>query len=341
LAERFGLAALLYLGFITVLSLFCYKYPLTDDFDRYVYEAIVRSRHQPIEAVYDIVKHESARSEASTILDSPEHLTKLQPLYAIRPGYIGLIAFLSNRGIRIQDAINLISAASLFGVGVVLFLWTGCAVPSALLLASAPILVLGRMGTPDALSALFVLLGLWPISKGKLHGVAALIFSLCIRTDNLVLVFIVLGSLLYDRKLSWKSASAIAVVATGSVLVINHFGHSYGWTVLFRWSFLGGYRSPADIPSHLNVREYVSVLVQNSAHLFSYVTIWLLMGLAAWLLSRTQHKLLAIVAIAVVVHYLLYPSPEGRYFIWAYIVAGVAFIQVIMERSTLRDSPAT
>lgn len=333
IASKLRLTAFLYIGFISALSLFCYKYPLSDDFDRYMYEAIVRSRHQSLDAVYDIVKHESARAEASTILDSPEHLARLQPLYAIRPGYIRLIAFLSDRGIGVQRAINLISAGSLFGIGVIIFLWTGRAVASALLLASAPILILGRMGTPDALSALLVLLGLWAITKGSLYGLAPLMLSLPIRTDNALLIVMVLVWLLYSQRLSWKFATVLAALALGSVLVINRLAHSYGWIVLFRWSFLGGYRSPADIPSHLAIREYLSVLVQSLEHLFSYVTIWLLLGLAAWLWSRRLRPLLAVVSLTIAVHFLMYPSPEGRYFIWAYMVAGVAFIESVMGKA--------
>jgi hypothetical protein len=77
----------------------------------------------PVEAVYAVVKHASPRAEQSSILDSPQHLQELEPMYAIRPVYLAVISGLS-RGVPIQSAISLISAASLFGIGLVVLFWT-------------------------------------------------------------------------------------------------------------------------------------------------------------------------------------------------------------------------
>jgi hypothetical protein len=101
------------------LAFVCYRRPLPDDFDRYIYEAVIRSKSQPIEQVFAAVKHSSPRAEGSTVLDSPQHLRELEPLYAIRPLYLRLISLLSAI-LPIQKAIDVISAASLFGIGLVL-----------------------------------------------------------------------------------------------------------------------------------------------------------------------------------------------------------------------------
>jgi hypothetical protein len=324
-----------------VVSAFCFRHPIPDDFDRYMYEALVRRRHQPIEVVYSLLKHENPRAESSSILDSPDHLAKLEPLYAIRPAYLWLIALVANAGFPIQSAINLISAASLWGIGVLIFVWTDHALPSALLLAYAPILVLGRIGTPDALSALFVLLGLWAVSKGYNVGLVSLLLSVWIRTDNAILILIVLVWLVCAGKLSWRLAVALSVAAAASVLLINHLAHNYGWTVLFRWSFLSGYRSPADIPPHLTLREYVTVVFKSLEHLFSYVTLWVLLGMAAWWRSRSSRAVLAVVTLASVFHFVLYPSSEERYFIWAFVVVAVIFIESIQSPDPLIATDAT
>ena len=334
---RNGVRSLLYASFLAVVCLFCYLQPLPDDFDRYMYEAIVRGRHQPVEIVYSLVKHESPRAESSSILDSPDHMAKLEPLYAIRPAYIWLVALISDAGLPVQHAINLISAASLFGIGMLIFAWTGCALPSALLLAAAPILVLGRMGTPDALSTLIVLTGLWAITTGHLYGIVLLLLSVWVRTDNLLLILLVLLWLVGSRKLSSRLAVVLSIAAVGSVLVVNHLASNYGWLVLFRWSFLGGYRSPADVPPHLSFREYASVFVHSLEHIFSYVAIWLLIGLTAWRRSPSSRPLLTVVGLAATFHFLLYPSPEDRYLTWAYLVAGAAFIKSMLAQRTFRD----
>ena len=61
---------------------------MSGDFDRYIYEALVRGRYQDVQKIYPNVKHENPRAEASSVLDSPEHLGQLEPLYAIRPLYL-------------------------------------------------------------------------------------------------------------------------------------------------------------------------------------------------------------------------------------------------------------
>jgi hypothetical protein len=325
----------LYLVFITAISWFCVRHPIPDDFDRYMYEALVRSRHQSVEVVYSLVKHESPRAEESSILDSPDHMAKLEPLYAIRPAYLWLIAFVSDAGLPIQRAINLISAVSLWSIGVLILVWTGQALPSALLLASAPILVLGRIGSPDPLSAFFVLLGLWAVRKGHAFGLVPLLVSVWVRTDNVIVVFVTLIWLAYGGRISWRMAVAFSALAAASVLLINHLAHNYGWAVLFHWSFLSGYRSPADIPPHVTSLEYLSVFLQSLEHLLSYVSLWLLLALAAWWRLPSCRPLLSVVGLSVAIHFVLYPSAEDRYLIWAFVAAGVAFIDSIQPRHPL------
>jgi hypothetical protein len=72
----------LYLGFIAGVSWACFRRPVPDDFDRYIYEALVRGKYQSVEVVYPIIKHSNRRAEESSVLDSPTHLGELEPLYA-------------------------------------------------------------------------------------------------------------------------------------------------------------------------------------------------------------------------------------------------------------------
>jgi hypothetical protein len=169
----------LYILFLSGAAFACYRRPVPDDFDRYIYEAIVRGRSQPIEVVYNLVKHENPRAEASTVLDSPQHLRELEPFYAIRPLYLEAISHVS-AFLSFQSAINLISAASLFGIGVVVLGWTKKPLASALLMATYPVLLLGRMGTPDALASLLAISGLWLIDRENqsVLGLSLLLVSL-------------------------------------------------------------------------------------------------------------------------------------------------------------------
>ncbi len=325
LASRFRpLTFSLCLVFLLGLSFVCYRRPLADDFDRYVYEAIVRGRTQPIEDVYTTVKHESPRAEASAILDSPQHLRELEPLYAIRPLYIEIISWLS-AALPIQKSINLISAASLFGIGIVALLWTQQPLLSALLMAAYPVLTLGRLGTPDALAASMAICALWLIQQKHRQFLALcmLFVSLGVRTDSLVILLSVLGWLLWERRIAVSSGVLLAAVAVAVVLAINHWAGNYGWVVLFRYSFISG-RYPAQEPHTLSLREYFNALFSGAAVILTRLSVWLLFGLLAY--WRRPNRLLWVTAVAAALHFLMFPSPEDRYFVWAYIVAAISLI---------------
>ncbi len=70
-------------------------------------------------------------------------------------------------GVPIQRAINLVSALSLFGIGMVLLGWTRRPFYCALLMATPAIVGLGRIGTPDALSSLLLLSSMWAVAEER------------------------------------------------------------------------------------------------------------------------------------------------------------------------------
>jgi hypothetical protein len=113
------------------------------------------------------------------------------------------------------------------------------------------------MGTPDGLSTLVVLAGLWAVSRNRLLiAVVLLLVSIWIRTDNLLLVIAVLGYLLWQKRMTLVDAAAISALSVGSVAFINHFSGNYSWPVLFQFSFIGG-RSPAEIDPRFSAAQYL------------------------------------------------------------------------------------
>lgn len=334
-------AACLYLGFIAGVSWACFRHPVADDFDRYIYEALVRGKYETLEVVYPTVKHSSKRAEESSVLDSPTHLGQLEPLYAIKPLYVKAIEATSFTRLPIQGRISLISAVSLFGIGIVVLGWTGKPGYSALLLATSAIVVVGRMGTPDGLSAFVVLAGLWAISRNRLLiGVLLLLVSIWIRTDNLLLVVAVLGYLLWQKRMTLVDAGVISTLSVGSVVLINHFSGNYSWRVLFQFSFIAG-RSPAEIDPRFSLAQYLGVAARSAETIIPQVAIWALLGIVAWKWSSPYRGWLIPVWIAVVGHFVLYPSPESRYLVWAFIVTGVIFVCAIQRPTGVKPQPAT
>jgi len=241
---------IVYAAFCLSLAAFCYLRPLHDDFDRYVYEALIRSSNQPIGDIYRIVKHESPRAEASSVMDSPEHLAQLEPLYAIRPLYIQVTSLLSRAGMGPQAAINLVSSTSLMMCAVIIGLATRQYLYSALLMASPGVMTIGRMGTPDALSSLAVLASYVAIDREKLvSGILLLMLSIWIRTDNVLFVVLMLVWLVWKKRIPALHSIVLGLLSVAAVLWINYLSGNYGWKVLFQYSFVGG-RYPAEITLH-------------------------------------------------------------------------------------------
>ncbi len=323
---QFSISILFLLG----LAFAAYKRPIVDDFDRYVYEAIVLGKSQPIDAVYAHVKHESPRAEGSSVLDSPQHLSELEPLYRIRPLYVDLLALLSPY-IPIQHAINFVSALSLFGIGVVVLLWTQKPLQTALLITFYPVLNLGRSGTPDALAALLSISALWLIHtrRKKYLPLALLFLSLAVRTDNVLVLLAVLAWLLWEQRISIYIAAICAVFSVAIVLAINHWAGNYGWFVLFRYSFIGG-KYPAQLPHSLTIREYFSGFLLGLTAV-PQLAIWILIGVWAWM--RKPDAVLLVTCIALITHFILFPSPEARYLMWGCVVAAVMLIRSFNERA--------
>jgi len=328
-----SISSLLYVLFAAVVSAACYLRPAQGDFDRYMYEAVARSRTENWESIYPIVKHENPRAEASVILDSPEHMAQLEPVYAIRPVYVSAITLVRGSGLDYQRTITLISSLALFGIALVLLRWTRRPFYSALLLMSPAVLDLGRQGTPDALNALLILAALFmlAIREQMLPGLVLLMLSLWVRTDSVLVVFAVLGWLLYRKKLPLTHVLTVAGLAVLSVAVINHFSGNYGYRVLFRESFLEG-KYPALIEPRLSLRDYLIPFVHNLPTIIPQIALWVLLGLVAWRLHSPKREWIVPVGIAAAAHFALFPSGELRYFAPWYLLAGVLFVSGIPKR---------
>jgi hypothetical protein len=136
-------------------------------------------------------------------------------------------------------------------------------------------------------------------------------------------------------KLSLPQAAVLSLVGVASVVVINHFSGNCGWSVLLRYSFIGG-RSPAEIPAHVSLRDYILVLGRGLEGIGGQeVALWALLGVAAWHWlpkALPSRQVLIPIAMAAIARFLLFPTAEDRYFAWAYLIAGACFVEAIGDR---------
>ena len=88
-------------------------------------------------------------------------------------------------------------------------------------------------------------------------GLAALLLSLGVHTDKLFFLVPLLVVLAFERKLDWRAAVGLGVLASATVAGIYHFAHNYGWTVLMRRCFASGLIHPAAEISPISPSEYL------------------------------------------------------------------------------------
>lgn len=318
-----------YFLFTIGLASACYLRPIAGDFDRYIYESLVRARSQSLTEIYLIVKHESPRAEASSILDSPLHLGELLPLYAIRPLYIQTVSIINDAGMPIQPSISLVSAISLFVMAWLLALRTGNYLGSALMILTPGMVEIGRSGGPDALSSLFVIFGCFLVLSNKLlTGILLLLVSVWVRTDNVLVVIAMLAWLWHEGKLRLPYAVTLSVVASASVAWINFWSGNYGLKVLFYCSFISG-RAPAEVVPRISAADYAHIFLSSVQSVAPQLALWVLLGLAAWQMGARYRTVLLPILFACIIHFLLFPSPEARYFAWAFPICGALFIQAM------------
>ncbi len=260
--------------------------------------------------------------------ENPYRLAEQFPFFSIKPLYISTLILLNRAGLNVFNAAHLVSAVSLVGIGLVLLLWTKKPLYSALLLLAPSVIAIGRSPTPDALSTFVVLTALYQLLRQREGlGLGLLAVSVFIRTDNVILLMLCIAWLVLTSRIQVWHATALAATAVASVQAINHFGGSYGWQKLIANNppLLG----PGEVVVHVSTAYYARLLYLGlrSAPSGTEICIWVMVALVAyrWATSKTR-QLLLVVGCSMAAHFLLYPSPQDRYFAWAYLMAGTAFI---------------
>ncbi len=268
--------------------------------------------------------------------------------YQIRPLYIWTLAGLHRVGIAYVQAARTVSTAAFFLIGILVYGWLrryvgeGQASICTILLLLTPVLFTSaRTGSPDALSALVVLLGVYfAIERdAMLIGSSLLLLSLTLRTDNVLFVFIFLG--VEALLVSGRRSRAIAAIAAATALVIvpaiNHTEHSYPWAVLMANTAMP-IVNPAEVSPKISASDYFAAVHEmvdeageNSVMVFPFI------AAVALFSSRTPSRLKRLVDIVLLswaVHLIIFPHIEDRYFIAGAAMIGVALVAGLLKSTS-------
>jgi hypothetical protein len=280
------------------------------------------------------------------VANNPDHFFQQLRFYQIRPLYIRFVAVLHSAGVGYVQATRLISAISFLLLGILLFLWSRnyaaewtatIAVP--LLLIVPIIFTTARTGSPDALSALLVVLGIYWIVERKYLPIGAifLLLSLFVRTDNVILVALFLASVALRISTPKKRAmpAVLALLSLVIVFTINRTEHSYPWPVLMQ-NTANPIVNPAEVTRGFTTADYLSAwhdTVDEAAE--SSVVVFPFLATLALLSRRLTPEwttLIKIVLLSWAAHIILFPHIEDRYFVAGAAIIGVGNLAALGSR---------
>lgn len=276
------------------------------------------------------------------------HFAEFLPCFAIRPVYNQLLWLLSKTGISLVRASVLVSVVCYFLIGLLVFRWmelyvggTAAALCAGLLMLSPPVSQIGRFTGTDCMSALFGLLSLYLIwgKRWLTAGLAVLLFSIYVRTDNVALAVPVILFGTWQKRIPVSHALVLAATALGSVLLINHFAGDYGLRMLYYRNFIGTPIAPAEMKAQFSVSDYrVAFRKGISDALGGFLIPFLLVGMAGIFRTRGLRSLVLVTLAYAVAHFVLLPNWQDRWFVILYLVMGLVGVSAAGVPSLETDS---
>ena len=344
----------LYLTALLLASVHLYLSPIYDmDFVQYMGNALLMEERDPVRlhqrvylelrqrvprpALEDLLGNEigvsedqnQSRQERAT---NAYRYAEFLPLFAIRPLYNQLLYVTSKTGLGLIRAGILISIASYFLIGVLLFVWLRAyttplqsLILSLLCMLSPPFTATGRDLTSDALASLVAFASLYLIfeRRAMAPGILALLASIYFRTDFVVLAAPVILALWLERRLSLWQAAVLSGVGVASVLCINHFAGDYGIGMLYYRNFTGTPIAPAEMAVKLSLHDYTSAARSGVTRvMMSFFVPFLLIG-AIGQRGRQFMALFWVTLAYVALHYLILPNWQERWVVIFYLAAVV------------------
>ncbi len=202
--------------------------------------------------------------------------------YEIKPLYIYLIYILSSMGVPLVAATLVISSLSVIAANILIYHWLSryLSVYIAFLVTicvsvASRLADLSRASTPDALSALVILIALYLLIEKKLFKttLVLLILSLFIRYNNIIFVGLFMLYYMYfdflaKAKFKFSFVHAAFIVSIFSYFLIKMIYQPYGWWVLFHHGFVSYIYNPVGFDVPFSLALYIEALKTAALSLF-------------------------------------------------------------------------
>ncbi len=245
---------------------------------------------------------------AATMLASPESFASQLVMYEIKPLYVFALRSLTVVGVNPVEGVIWLALVPGLLFCLILYLWLrqlAGPVQAALLVMlfaiCARLFDLSRIPTPDNLSALTLLAGLWfLLARNQLAGATlCLVLSIWVRTNNILLVAPLLLLLCWNHLHRTQPVRSREFAAFASGLFISmvsylwiSFTYDYQWWRLFYHTLVASLTDLEAFADPFSLSQYLEVIQGSLLKLVSLdpdkplfdtnLVLFILLGILAW-----------------------------------------------------------
>ena len=280
--------------------------------------------------------------------ENPDNLDSMMPMYALKPGYIFLIKQTKDTfQVSEFQAMSYISSISILLIAALIFfsffqlssfaqlLW----IPLVFL---GELLFLGKLMTPDAISALLMLWGtIGLLHKRYVFGYIVLGLSLLFRLDLIVAIGL-LGLLPAINKKYFFALANSALYLLG-YFVISYSSDHVGWWPHFYTSLVSTQVNMSEFDPDFSLGKYLEILYGNfmwvlndNRYIKWFAMSFFLLLASVILYSQKKHTYLNIIGItlgiAIFIKFILFPKVDSRVYLSIFIA--LIYVSALNFRNT-------
>lgn len=315
--------------------------------------------------VYRIAKQSVSKTVFDKLVDStsayrksvfanPAEFSQQLPFYVVKPLYTRLGYIFYKCGISLPKATTLPSVIAFFLISLLVFFWNQKYLPrisafifSSILMLTSFMLEAVKLSTPDLLSALLLISGIYSYVEKKHFNLAALFLLLSIfaRLDNVIPVAIITLVIIYIENRTgsmpvWKYILFIVLVLA-SYLLVSWQAHKFGWSIFYYPDFASHLNPYYDIHRPFSLSGYFDLLKSQlmTGLYYSSLMIFVFLGyLLTCFSKKNDEKKIPIdffftiaFLVTIFIRFILQPVIADRFYVTYYLVISI----FVLEKYTL------
>jgi hypothetical protein len=317
--------------------------------------AIIAPDQQPAPAQAQPDHNPTVPEYRASMKSDPGAFAEQLPLYQVRFMYIGLVFGLFTLGVPIVLATYAISGVSVC-IGLWLLGWmakgrlqTSATLALSLLALVFGAITIGKLSTPDGLAFLGYMLCILLFINNRWESMPVAVLLIGLRMDLVLFGAPFLLFCIFTNRFRRLWSIAAFVALCGLYMWIKwHYGYP-GWSTMFRFAIGEWVPHPLTSPASVTISQYVKALligIWSGANKPAFLVFVIIAAWGAGLVVKRVRRessagsflrspvvaVLGLSILYVVVHFLLFPELQERFFLGSYLTAAFALAMLLEGR---------